>query len=126
MQMNTATAFLDLDVIYGLNMDVLKSLRSFSDGKLRMAGGVLPVQDCGPGSCDNYFAGDNRANQTTCLTIMHSLFFRCHNKLADGLSKVNPTWGDHRLFYEARELLISIYQSITYNHWLVAYLGWWH
>lgn len=121
--MNTVTSFFDLDNIYSLQDNFLSSFRTFSNGKLRIDGEILPGFNCKNNKCTNYFSGDNRANQTASLAILHSLFFRLHNKMCDGLMKANAHWDDNRLFLESRELTISIYQSISYNHWLTAYIG---
>lgn len=67
--------------------------------------------------------GDGRVNQTPMLALLHSLFLRLHNNNADGLSKENPSWDDQRVFDEARQLTIAIYQSIIYNEWAPMILG---
>lgn len=123
LQKNGENSFLDLSVIYSVEKEKLAQMREFSGGKLKIRGGVSPGANCERGGCTNYFAGDNRSNQTSALMIMHSMFFHVHNYLADGLLEVNAHWDDQRLFSEARELTISIYQSLVYNYWLPVYLG---
>lgn len=87
---------------------------------------VLPQQNstdyfCRAKPC--YIAGDVRATQTPQLALMHSLFYRLHNRCAKELHKINPSWNDEKLFNEARRITIAIYQSMTYNEWLPYYLG---
>lgn len=68
-------------------------------------------------------AGDQRVNQEPDLAVIHTLFARHHNLLADQLAQLNPSWSDRRLFNEARRILIAQVQHITYNEWLPIIIG---
>jgi hypothetical protein len=70
-----------------------------------------------------FVAGDRRANETTELTSLQTLFMRNHNRLADILAQKHPTWSDDQLFQEARKLNIAQFQSIVYNEYVPALLG---
>src|SRR5262249_54766161 len=70
-----------------------------------------------------FVAGDVRANETTELSSLHTLFMRNHNRIAGLLAQSHPDWTDQQLFDEARTLNIAQYQSIIYNGWLPAQLG---
>jgi peroxidase len=64
-----------------------------------------------------------RANQNPQLTVFQILQFREHNRLAEGLARLNPHWDDERLYQEARKIAIAEHQAVTYNEWLPIILG---
>lgn len=118
-QVNTVTSFLDLSNIYGSEYNAARKIRMFQGGKLKTnKNNILPEDENG-----QYFAGDDRLNQTPFLALWHSIFLRNHNRLANRLAKINIHWGDHRLFHEARRINIAIYQKILYEEWLSIFLG---
>lgn len=71
----------------------------------------------------SFISGDVRVNEQTGLTIMHMLFLREHNRIAQKLSSVNPQWNDEIIYQETRRLLAAIIQHITYNEWMPLILG---
>lgn len=95
------------------------------------AGNEWPPQDPNAtASCDVqtpqetcYLAGDSRANQNPGLTILHIVMLREHNRIADNLQSLNPTWDDETCFQEARRINIAQYQHINYYEWLPIFLG---
>jgi hypothetical protein len=76
-----------------------------------------------------FVAGDPRANETTELTSLQTLFMRNHNAIARQLATLNPadfglsSWTDDNLYNEARKLNIAIEQNIIYTGYLPALLG---
>lgn len=54
---------------------------------------------------------------------MHTLWFREHNRVVDGLHVVNPHWDGDMLYHEARKIIGAIMQHITYQHWLPLIIG---
>ena len=53
---------------------------------------------------------------------MHTVWAREHNRLAKGLSELNPHWKSDRVFHEARKILGAIMQHVTYNEWIAVIL----
>jgi hypothetical protein len=76
-----------------------------------------------------FVAGDPRANETTELTSLQTLFMRNHNAIARQLAQLDPaqfgftSWTDENLFQEARKLNIAEEQTITYTAYLPDLLG---
>lgn len=133
-QLSIVTPFIDLSHIYGQNIEWSNRLRSFFGGRLLTS--RRHDQEWLPSAFDNfdvcnieysdevcYFGGDVRVNQNTGLVILSTMLLREHNRLADGLSAINPHWSDERLFQEARRINIAEYQAITYYEWLPILLG---
>ncbi|XP_001649029.3 chorion peroxidase-like [Aedes aegypti] len=130
-QADLVTHFLDASTVYGSTDDVAAELRAFHQGRLRdsFPNGIelLPFtrhrERCVPWARVCYEAGDIRVNQLLALTMVHTLFMREHNRLASGLSQVNPHWDDERLYQEARRILIAEYQNVIFNEFLPILLG---
>ena len=79
--------------------------------------------------CPNYgklgcfLAGDFRVNEHLALTVMHTIWFREHNRIARELGNLNPQWDDERLYQEARRIVGALIQKITYVDYLQPILG---
>lgn len=121
-QINQITAWIDGSNIYGSDDATNSQLRSFSNGELLHTDGTggpfLPRGE------DGYFiSGDVRANEQICLTCMHTLFMREHNRLARQLHQSFPRLDDETVFQLARRRVIAHMQAITYNEFLPAILG---
>jgi hypothetical protein len=141
-QINAVTSYLDLSQVYGSTADLADALRLHTGGLLKTSpGNMLPydnltyftqdqlniihmANDAGlvPTS-DLFVAGDVRANETTELTSLQTLFMRNHNRIAGILAADHTDWTDDQLYQEARKLNIAQYQSIIYNAYLPALLG---
>ncbi len=138
-QMNQITHWLDGSNIYGSSKKNANQLRTGKGGRLATtrirgsnSGGGLPscsasrqrddIATCkGCSSC--FFAGDVRANEQLTLIVMHTIWVREHNRIADFLAKLNRTWDDETIYQEARRIVVAEYQHIVYKEWLPLILG---
>ena len=143
-QINQITAYIDASGVYGSDSGRSIALRAFDGtGKLKTSqGDLLPFNTLGlenaggPGS-NLFLAGDIRANEQVSLTVMHTLFVREHNRLADeiklrldandqllteALSDSGLTQEDF-IFQSARAIVAAEIQQVTYNEFLPILLG---
>lgn len=113
------SSFLDLNNIYGDNLIELARLRSFSGGQFQMDPNYhLPINDAGV-----FIAGDFQFVQNTGLMTQHVVLYRFHNWIAKSLAEYYRNWDDDKLFFEARRIMIAVYQHIIYDEWLPLVLG---
>ena len=78
-----------------------------------------------------FLAGDRRANIQLGLTIIHTIFTRLHNKIADEFMKLvidkfgEENAGDHGnlIYHETKRVVTGLHQLITYETWLPLILG---
>ncbi|XP_046580897.1 chorion peroxidase-like [Haliotis rubra] len=131
-QLNQLTAFVDGSAVYGSTQEEQDALRlheygllDFQDDRLEM----LPnsnMQNCIPekpsdSSC--FLAGDERVNEQSGLTSMHTIWMREHNRIARALNQLNPHWDDECIFQETRRIVGAMIQKITYEEFLPVILN---
>lgn len=140
-QENIITAWIDGSNVYGSDLERQEWLRRDSHGKLRTsAGNLLPyntnTREVGgeidpnaphmatEGLADKVFvAGDERANEQSSLTALHTLFVREHNRVCDELISnfnFNPVTDDELIYQRARKRVAALIQHITYTEFLPA------
>ena len=129
-QINQITHYLDASGIYGNNDQEAANLRLFNGGQLRQSNrnesskGDLPISANRSASGVPFFsAGDIRVNDYVHQTIMMTLWYRMHNFIVGELAKINPCWGDERLYQEGRKIVGAILQVIVYREYLPLLFG---
>jgi hypothetical protein len=103
-QMNTASSFIDGSGLYGVTEADFHKLRKFSNGQVE-ANSCAPCKE--PGAVGQ----------------LHTLLLNEHNRIGQTLSKLNPSWNDDQLFFEARRAVTAQIQHITFNEFLPILLG---
>lgn len=120
-QLNQASSFLDASTVYGSDRTTSASVREFVNGRLKFVDDELCRNGAITTSC--FASGDHRAGEHPGLTSMHLIWVLMHNKLAEGLKRLNPDWVDEKLFQESRKIVGGLVQHITYNEYLPLLLG---
>lgn len=139
-QINQLTSYIDASQVYGYSEDLSKTLRDLTNDHGHLRRGpifqnrkpLLPYDgiqgmDCRrnvtESSVNCFLAGDIRANEQIGLLVMHTVWFREHNRVADQLRQYNPHWDGERLYQEARKIVGAAMQHITYEYWLPHIVG---
>lgn len=129
---NSITSYVDASMVYGSDPVRANALRTFRGGKLKTSsdGKLLPLNTAGLPNADQFnagaklfLAGDVRANEQVNLTVVHTLFVREHNRLADRIADRFPKLSDEQVYQVARRLVGAEIQAITYEEYLPAVLG---
>lgn len=136
---NAITSPIDANFIYGSSQAHADSLRLFKGGQLRVRDWfkrealkpLLPPQDVDPDlECIGrpkdlfcFLAGDVRANEQTHLTVLHTLYMRQHNAIAERLGSLNSHWNDERIFQETRHIMAAGVQHVLINEYLPLLIG---
>lgn len=121
-----------MSITYGISKNESHKLRLGKYGMLKFSKvgqqHYLPLDkdaECFKSSDKFCFgAGDLRATLQPGVLVGQTIAMRLHNYCAKKLHKVNPHWDDDRLFYEARQITIAIFQHITYTEYLPLLIGW--
>jgi hypothetical protein len=118
---NQETHWWDLSQLYGSSEERCRSLRTGEGGKLIIENGMLPLEPSKElrgieltGFNDNYWLG---------LSLMHTLFAKEHNAIANMLASRHPTWSDEQLFLTARLINSAISAKIHTVEWTPGILG---
>ena len=92
-------------------------------GELKsQSNGMLPNDPSSKEACRNrggcYIAGDIRSNENMALTVMHTIWMRQHNKIAQELKRLNSDWTETALFETTRKIVGAIFQHIVYTEYV--------
>jgi len=129
-QENEISSWIDGSMVYGSDDERAEALRDTNNRHLLAVSdaNMLPFNTAGLANANIgtdvlFLAGDVRANEQIGLTVMHTLFVREHNRMAEILMGDNADADPDDVFETARRLLIGKIQYITYNEWLPALIG---
>ncbi|KAF5299451.1 hypothetical protein FQR65_LT01031 [Abscondita terminalis] len=132
-QMNKVSHFIDGSSIYGSSTEQTRNLRSFVNGGLKtfndFGRDLLPLSEDDDACITTeqgsacFTAGDTRLNQMISLTVLHTIFMREHNRVANELSQLNRHWTDEQVFLETRQIVTAELQVLVYKEYLPALLG---
>lgn len=128
-QVNQITAWIDGSNVYGSDETRAAWLRTMVGGRLKTsAGDLMPFNDGTIAndpdmSPDLFVGGDVRANEQVGLTVMHTLFLREHNRLADEIAAEHPSWSDEQIYQLARKIVGAYMEIITFREFLPALMG---
>lgn len=136
---NAITSPIDANFIYGSSQALAEALRLFKGGRLRDRDWfkreglkpILPAQDMEPDlDCIArpkdlfcFLAGDVRANEQTHLTVLHTLYMREHNRIADKLAELNQHWEDERIYQETRHIMAAGVQHVMISEYVPLLIG---
>ncbi len=135
-QINANSAFIDASQVYGSDILRARTMRTRVGGRLATSdNNLMPFNVLGlanqpqsqPGKiinpADFFLAGDVRANETTALMSLHTIFMREHNFWADSIAASDPTLNDEGIYQRARAIVGAEIQLITYRDFLPILLG---
>ncbi len=131
-QENEITSWIDGSMVYGSDDERNAALREPDTPFLKTsAGNLLPFNEDSLTNANGFIAdptalflaGDIRANEQLGLTVMHTLFVREHNRIAQRLLDADPDADVDAVYEQARRLVIAKIQVITYEEWLPVLIG---
>jgi hypothetical protein len=111
---NTETHWWDASQLYGASVERQRSVRTFTDGKLRIDddGRLFPSPEREgldlTGFNENWWFG---------LSCLHTLFTKEHNAICDVLRDEHPQWDDQRLFDTAWLINSALMAKIHTVEW---------
>lgn len=115
---NTETHWWDLSMIYGSSPETLAGLR---DGGYKLVvedDGRLPEDPSRPGVDKTGF----NMNYSVGLAILHTIFAKEHNAIADALKAKYPQWSDDKVFRQARMINVAFAAKVHTVEWTRALL----
>ena len=131
-QENEITSWIDGSMVYGSDDERNAALRETGTPFLKTStGNLLPFNTDALTNANGFvtdpaalfLAGDIRANEQLGLTVMHTLFVREHNRIAQNILDNNPSIDVDDAYERARRRVIGEIQTITYDEWLPVLLG---
>ncbi|WMV17513.1 hypothetical protein MTR67_010898 [Solanum verrucosum] len=115
--LNRRTPWWDGSAIYGSDVEILKKVRTFKDGKLKLSENGLLEQD----ENGKIISGDVR-NTWAGLLSLQALFVQEHNLVCDALKKEYPELEDEELYRHARLVTSAVIAKVHTIDWTVELL----
>jgi len=125
-QINLLTHWIDASNVYGSTVEKAASLRNTTSGRGRMKTFISNGRHMLPlvtGSSTAFDAGDGRVNEQPLLAVMHTLWVREHNRVAEYLYRGVPNQTDEFYYQHARRIVIAEMQHIIYTEYLPVIIG---
>ncbi|KAF7634783.1 hypothetical protein Mgra_00005816 [Meloidogyne graminicola] len=132
-QANHVSSFLDGSQIYGSSYEILERIRAPGEsGRLLISSNndLLTIDPLSYDFCQStdkqkrcFLSGTPDVNLLPGITLLHTIWVRQHNRLADGLKEMNKHWNGDKIFNEARRIVIAQLQHITFSEFLPILLG---
>lgn len=114
---NDVTHWWDASQIYGSDEETARRLREGVGGRLKLdERGLLPKAP------DGFDDTGMRRNWWIGLAVMHNLFAREHNAIADMLAQRYPDWTDEQIYQKARLINAALIVKIHTVEWTPAIL----
>ncbi|KAL5723632.1 hypothetical protein ACHQM5_007008 [Ranunculus cassubicifolius] len=115
--LNMRTPWWDGSVIYGSNKTALSKVRTFVDGKLKLAeDGLLQHNENGVA-----VSGDVR-NSWAGVSVLQALFIKEQNAVCDALKEKYPDFKDEDLYHHARLVTSAVIAKIHTIDWTIELL----
>ncbi|XP_055806095.1 alpha-dioxygenase PIOX [Solanum dulcamara] len=115
--LNRRTPWWDGSAVYGSNAEILKKVRTFEDGKLKLSESGLLEQD----ENGKIISGDVR-NTWAGLLALQALFVQEHNLVCDVLKKEYPELEDEDLYRHARLVTSAVIAKVHTIDWTIELL----
>jgi len=130
-QFNANTHFMDAGNVYGSTEEENEKVRLFKDGLLKFSEipgssiEALPIVDKSQCPMRNgcFVAGDERAEENSLLTVVHTIFVRYHNLLARQYKEIFPSANDETIYQEVRRIVNAVYVNIYLSEFTSLVLG---
>ena len=130
-QINTVTAWMDGSFIYGSDEDRKQAVAG-ADG--RMDTGENDTLPCNKGGAPNdnplgrkttalLLSGDRRTNIQPGLFLLHTIFVREHNRVAEKIAEISPQRSVDDVFARARAFVTAELQALYIEDYMAVLLG---
>ncbi|KAL5723556.1 Alpha-dioxygenase PIOX [Ranunculus cassubicifolius] len=114
---NVRTPWWDGSVLYGSNNAQLAKVRTYKDGKLKIASDGLLLHDA-----DGVAISGDVRNSWAGVSVLQALFTKEHNAVCDALKREYPVLNDEDLYRHARLVTAAVIAKIHTIDWTVELL----